>query len=125
MADSRINADYAVELPSYNIREHHVYREVWTLYVGELSVKKETENRHDAFAVAMEKDGEVVGHLPQCTSRNISYFLSHSGNSATCTVTGQQMNRGVGLGVKVPWTNCLLKDLKNCCIIKSDDHYMQ
>ena len=88
MADSHIDVDYAVELPSY-IRGHHVYKEVWTPYIGEeLSVKKETENRHDAFAVAVEKDG-VVGHSPQCISRNISYFLSHSGNSATCTVTGQ------------------------------------
>ena len=57
-----------------------------------------------SFQPSVEKDGEAVGHLPQHISRNISYFLSHSRNSVTCTVTGQRMNRGVGLVVKVPCT---------------------
>jgi len=40
-------------------------------YVGEeLSVKKETGNSHDTFAVAVIKD--VVGHLPQGISRNVT-----------------------------------------------------
>jgi len=73
-------------------------------YVGkEFSVKKETGNPHDAFAVAVIKE-DVVGHLPQRINRNVNYFLSHSGNNATCTVTGQRTDRGVGLGVEVPCT---------------------
>ena len=85
MAGSHIDA---FELTLY-IRGHHVYKEVWTPYVGEeLSVKKETGNLYDAFAVAVEKEGDVVGHLSQSISRNVSYFISHSGNNATCTVTG-------------------------------------
>jgi len=51
------------------------------------SRKKLETHWHDTFAVAVIKD--VVGHLPQHISRNVNYFLSHSGNNATCTVTGQ------------------------------------
>ena len=101
MAGSHINA---FELTSY-IRGLHVYKEVWTPYVGEeLSIKKENRNLYNTFAVAVEKEGDVVGHLPQSISRNVSYFISHSGNNATCTVTGPRVNRGVGLGVEVSCT---------------------
>ena len=94
------------EIASY-IRGHHVYKQVWTPNVGEkLVVKRETGNRHDEFAVAVEKDEEIVGHLPQHMCRIVSYFLNYSGNIASCTVTGQRINRGVGLGVEVP---CIYK----------------
>ena len=92
------------ELSSY-IRGHHVYKDVWTPYIGEeLVVKREIGNRHDEFAVAVEKDEEIVGHLPHRMCRIVSYFLNYSGNIASCTITGQRINRGVGLGVEVPCT---------------------
>ena len=69
-----------------------------------LKGKREIGSRHDEFAVAVEKDEEIVGYLPHHMCRIISYFLNYHGNIASCTATGQRINRGVRLGVEVPCT---------------------
>ena len=43
------------------IRGHHVYKSVWTPEVGE-ELSTEDGNEHDKYAVAVIKDGYVVGH---------------------------------------------------------------
>ena len=63
------------------VRGHHVYQSQWTPFIGEcLVIKREPDNRHDKFAVAVIHEGDVVGHLPRGISKNISYFLNHDGN---------------------------------------------
>ena len=48
---------------------------MYTTVTGELlPVKQEILNDHDPFAVAILKDGEVVGHVPKSVSE-ITYFL--------------------------------------------------
>ena len=48
------------------IRGHHVYKSVWTHEGGEeLSLVTEDGNEHDKYAVAVIKDGYVVGHMPR------------------------------------------------------------
>ena len=85
------------------VRGHHVYLNSWTPVVGEqLVVRRELDNNHDQYAVAVIKDGEVVGHVPQAKSRLISFFLGYDGNVCFCEVTGARLNRGVGLGMEVP-----------------------
>ena len=54
------------------------------------------------FAIAVAKDGEVVGHLPKAIEIVFSLFLAREGNSGSCTITGMPVNHGVGLGIKVP-----------------------
>ena len=45
------------------IHGHHVYKSVWTPEVGEeQSPVTEDGNDHDKYAVAVIKDGYVVGH---------------------------------------------------------------
>ena len=85
------------------VRGHHVYRTSWTPNFGEvLPVKRKLTNAYNRFAVAVLKDGEVVGHVPQTLSKVIFFFLRYDGNVAFCEVTGERFNCGVQLGVEVP-----------------------
>jgi len=85
------------------VRGHHVYQSRWTPYIGEcLVIKREPDNVHDKFAVAVIYEGDVVGHLPREIRKNVSYFLNHPGNVGFCEIKGQRCNRGGGLGIEIP-----------------------
>ena len=58
-----------------------------------LPVKRELTNEHDRFAVAVLKDGDVVGHVPRSLSKTNSFFLRHDGNVVFCEVTGERLNQ--------------------------------
>ena len=48
------------------ITGHHVYKYVWSPYIGEaLSVVQEKDNQYDKYAVSVKKSGEIVGHVPR------------------------------------------------------------
>ena len=69
----------SLELETY-IKDHHVYKEVWTPEVGEkLKVLMEPENCVDKFAVCRKRYQTVVGHLKKGYSgkfaKAIYYFL--------------------------------------------------
>ena len=52
------------------VRGHHVYKETWTPYVSEeLIASCEDTNVYDRHAVAILKNGEVVGHMPRTIAR--------------------------------------------------------
>ena len=90
------------ELQSY-IRGQHVYKDVWTPVVGEvLLLKREPNNVRDNCAVAVLKEGQVVGHIPYNISVTVSHFLSRDYNKAFAEVTGSRVNRGGGYGLEVP-----------------------
>ena len=56
---------------NYVVRGHHVYKDVWTPFIGEeLMVLREPENEYDCFAVAITLDGSVVGRVPKELSRH-------------------------------------------------------
>ena len=81
------------------VRGHHIYKASWTPNIGEeLSVKREDDNQHDNHAVAVMKNGKIVGHVPRSISRVSWYFLSHGGD-ITCRITGK---RKLGVGLEVP-----------------------
>ena len=89
------------------VRGHHVYCNVWTPVIGEeLTLKREPDNPVSKHAVAVTRDGQIVGHIPEKYSRVVSCFLAREGNSGSCVVTGPRVNRGVQLGLEVP---CLYK----------------
>ena len=51
------------KLESY-VRGHNVYKDVWTPTIGEkLLCKMEPDNIKDKYAVCVQKDGVIVGHL--------------------------------------------------------------
>ena len=49
-----------------SVREHHVYKDVWSLVIGdELLVQVEEHNTFDEFPMAvMKNSSDVVGHVP-------------------------------------------------------------
>ena len=102
----------SVELGTY-IKGHHVYKEIWNPKLGEeLNVRIEANNLVDKFALCVEKDGNIVGHLKKGVSgkfaKTVFYFL-RSDNYSTffAKVSGNRCNLKDGEGLQVP---CDLKD---------------
>uniref|UniRef100_A0A1X7VJY3 HIRAN domain-containing protein n=1 Tax=Amphimedon queenslandica TaxID=400682 RepID=A0A1X7VJY3_AMPQE len=82
------------------IRGHHVYKRVWTPVFGEiLSATRKEDNSFDKHAVAILKDGLIVGHLPKEFSRVSSYFLLQEGQMEA-HVNGKKDN---WKGLEVPF----------------------
>ena len=70
------------------IRGYHVYRKDWNPVIEEmLECEKEITNNQDRYAVAVKRNGTIVGHLPRKIARVCSLFLRRGG-SISCRVTG-------------------------------------
>ena len=81
------------------VRRHDIYKTVWTPVIGEeLPVEREEDNQHDQHAVAVVKNGDIVGHMPRSISRVSCFFLERGGD-ITCCITGR---RKFGNGLEVP-----------------------
>ena len=96
----------------YCVRGYHVYRAIWAAAVGEvLECKRELRNTTDRYAVAVEKDGTVIGQLPRKISKVCSLFLRRGG-IIQCTVSGTRRFSADLLqgGVKIP---CVVKCTAN------------
>ena len=99
------------------IRGHHVYKVIWTPYIGEmLLVRKEPANSHDGRAVAIvTSERTVVGHVPREIANIFWCFLGRGGN-ITCEVTGHR-RRGNGLEVpcqyRLQGNEKMVRKLKN------------
>ena len=58
------------------VRGHHIHKVVWTPEVGEvLQVRTEDGNEHDEHAVAVVKDGLIVGHVPPRSMSRVCWFF--------------------------------------------------
>ena len=102
------------------VRGYHVYQSIWDAAIdGEnLERFREVGNIHDPSAVAIRKDGSVVGHVPRTLSAVCSSFIRRGG-LILCRVSGSRcysadLPQG---GLKVP---CVLtfrtsnaKDIEN------------
>ena len=76
------------------IREHHVYKDVWTPVVDkELNCRREEGNISDQYAVATVKSGNIVGHMPYRISAACNLFIQKQGN-ILCKVTGPRRYSG-------------------------------
>ena len=70
------------------VRGYHVYQDIWSASVGEvLPCEREPANSTGRYAVAVTKDGVIIGHLPRKVSRVCSLFLRRGG-TIHCRVTG-------------------------------------
>ena len=80
----------------------------WTPKNGEiLKARPEPENEYDNYAVAVERCGNVVGHLSKGRSahftKTISYFLRESNeNCCRVEVKDERVNLGDGEGLQIP-----------------------
>ena len=60
----------------FAVRGHHISKDFWIPTEGEmLSCIRETTNRFDPFAVAVKKDGVIVGHVSRTIAAICSLFL--------------------------------------------------
>ena len=85
------------------IRGYHAYRDIWIPVQGEvLILRREPTNEKDKSAVAIHKEGDVVGHVPYNISSLLSNFLKRECNKGFVEVTGSLVNRGAGYGLEVP-----------------------
>ena len=58
-----------------------MYHAVWTLYIGEqLSCALDSGNSKDPYAVAVQKDGETIGHVPRTISCGVGGVGVNCGN---------------------------------------------
>ena len=86
------------------VRGYHVYKDIWDAVIGEAVIcEREPHNVEDRYAVAVKKDGTVIGHLPRNLSRVCSLFIRRGG-TIECTVTGTKrysadLSRG---GLEIP-----------------------
>ena len=72
------------------VRGYHVYWRVWCAVEGEtLQCTREQGNSKDCYAVAVKKDGVIVGHIPIKTSR-VTFLFLRRGGSLQSTVTGRR-----------------------------------
>ena len=87
---------------------YQAYKEIWNPLVGDDSLicEPEESNEHDKYAVAIVFDDcllkKVVGHVPLYWSKLVFKFLQFLNHSIRVAVTGKRVNRGVGLGLKIP-----------------------
>ena len=66
------------------VRGYRVYKKSWEVAVGEeLECKREPQ-----YAVAVVREGNVVGHLPTKMSLACSLFIRHGG-TINCVVKGK------------------------------------
>ena len=68
----------------------------------ELILKREPTNKRDCNAVAVEKEGVIVGHVPFNLAPFMSVFLRRDVNSGFAKVVGNRVNRGAGYGLEIP-----------------------
>ena len=102
------------------VRGHHIYKRVWTPMLGKkLQIAIEDDNSNDARAVAVQKHGMVVGHLPRETAKVVWYFLRRGG-SGWCEITGRR-KKGIGLEVPCMYTfsgpHKLVKKLETLLVV--------
>ena len=91
-----------VEL-NYFIRGYHVYIDIWTPVIREEFVlRREPGNIKDISAVAVQKDGETIGHIPFNISSAVSHFLRREFKKGFAEVSGEKVNRGAGYGLEIP-----------------------
>ena len=66
------------------IRGHHVYKTVWSPFIGEiLHLQTDAGNVLDTHAVSVVKNSVLVDHAPREMSQIFFYFLQHGGSIST------------------------------------------
>ena len=67
------------------VRGFHVYHEIWTPVIGEcLECRHEPRKVEDKNAIAVIKDGTVVGYVPRCFSLWIKMFFGLPKSNISC-----------------------------------------
>ena len=66
---------------------YYVYKDLWNATPGEtLTCIRERGNRNDVFEVAVQSDGNIVGHIPRQISCICMLFIGR-GRVLNCLIT--------------------------------------
>ena len=99
------------------VRGHHVYKKVWTPYIG--------QSLHDHAVCVRKANGTVVGHAPQEMSCTFWHFLRHRGRieceMAVCLL--YRPEKSCTAAWWQPFTYCTCAD-NNCNLHASGSVYM-
>ena len=61
----------------------HVYKGLWQSVVGEMLIlRKEPTKERDRLAVCVQKDGQLVGHVPQNLTLLLFFLLDSDGSAS-------------------------------------------
>ena len=72
------------------VRGYHVYKSSWAASIGEILLcEREERNLEDPYAVAIVRNGVIVGHVPRTISCVCSLYLRRGGR-ISCTIKGQK-----------------------------------
>uniref|UniRef100_A0A1X7TG99 Ubiquitin-like protease family profile domain-containing protein n=1 Tax=Amphimedon queenslandica TaxID=400682 RepID=A0A1X7TG99_AMPQE len=107
------------------VRGFHVYQDIWTPVLHEeLDCERERGNIEDLYAVAVKKNGHVVGHIPRKISAICSTFIRRGG-CIICTVTGsRRYSRDlVQGGLEIPCITTFITD-SEIEVNKSNEDYI-
>lgn len=96
---------------------YHECKSIWIPFDEKLACQMEPKNALNKYAVALIKNGSVIGHLMKGESdkfaKTIFYFLrSEDLNSCTAAVTGKAVNKEYGIGMQIP-SNLIFSGRKN------------
>ena len=107
-----------------HIKGYHAYTTKWTPKNEEiLKTRREPENEYDKYPVAVERCGDVVGHLskgrPARFAKTVSYFLSvRNGKCCRVEVTGKRVYLGDGGRLQIPCIFHFSGEAKFVCKLK-------
>ena len=70
---------------------HHIYKNIWMLTIGEeeLVCRREVGNIYDLHIVAIQHEGDVVGHVPRTLLTPCNVFI-RKGGVITCIILGHR-----------------------------------
>ena len=98
MVRTNVCISYVFEFQSH-VTGHHMYKDIWTLTLGEkLSTTVEPENHRDEYVVKVLKDNEVVGHVPSDISKYCTSAILCR-RTIKCEIAGKRQNK-CGMGLK-------------------------
>ena len=80
------------------IRRFHVYQKIWEPQLNEeLHCLLEAANEYHKNAVAIVRDDQIVGHIPQVNSKVCAFYIRRGGTTK-CRVIGKRQH---GLGLEI------------------------
>lgn len=92
---------YQYEIQSA-VRGFHIYKDGWEPEIGEqLVTERETNNEMDKHAVAVLKNGHIVGHLPREKAKIFWFFLKRHGIISVTVTDKRRVSKPAG-GLEVP-----------------------
>ena len=93
---------------NYNPFRRRYYKDIWQPTVGDdsLHYEERKDNEYDKHTVAIIyysfHSKKAVGHVPFYYAELANKFLKFLNNYIRVAVTGKRVNKGIGLGLKIP-----------------------